>query len=373
MTINAPNDMSITPQQLALLLARLPKIGPLKVKQLIDGLKGRENVLEATKDNLLKIKGIGPSHWKEISQWKKHLSRVVEEEKFLQKARLQLFAYGDAHYPITLQNTADPPTVFFQKGVVNWQNKRILGIVGTRVPTEQGIANCRRLIEELAPYDPVIVSGFARGIDTVAHLRAVELGLETVAVIGHSFTRWYPKENAAFVPKILEKGAFVSEFWSTDAFNPANFLQRNRIIAGLAHATIVLESGSKGGSLATAHHALSYGREVFAFPGRTNDAKSAGCLQLIKRDLARLVTEGKDVATWLAWEQEFPPQPVQKQLFLDLSDAEQELLQHLQAATSLDTLALRLKRPIAELASTLMELELKGVVRSLAGKRFEIV
>ena len=141
----------------------------------------------------------------------------------------------------------------------------------------------------------------------------------------------------------------------------------------MAHATIVIESGKKGGSLATARHALSYGREVFAFPGRTNDPKSEGCLQLIKRDLARLVTEGKDVATWLAWEQEFPAQPVQKQLFLELFDAEQEILQHLKAATSLDALALALKRPIAELASILMELELKGVVPSLAGKRFEMV
>lgn len=140
--------MSITSQQLALLLHRLPKIGPLKTKQLIDLFNGRENILKVNKDNLLKIKGIGPSHWKEISQWEKHLSAVRKEEKFLQKANLQLFAYGDAHYPVTLQNTADPPTVFFQKGEVNWQNKRILGIVGTRMPTRQGIANCRRLIEE---------------------------------------------------------------------------------------------------------------------------------------------------------------------------------------------------------------------------------
>ena len=351
----------------------MPKLGPLKTKQLIDLFNGRENILKATKDNLLKIKGIGPSHWKEISQWEKHLSAVRKEEKFLQKANLQLFAYGDAQYPVTLQNTADPPTVFFQKGEVNWQNKRILGIVGTRMPTRQGIANCRRLIEELAPYHPIIVSGFARGIDIVAHQKAVELGLETVAVIGHPFTQWYPKEHAFFVPKLLEKGAFVSEFWSSDTFNPGNFLQRNRIIAGLAHATIVIESGKKGGSLATARHTLSYGREVFAFPGRTNDPKSEGCLQLIKRDLARLGTEGKDVATWLAWEQKFPAQPVQKQLFIELSEAEQEILQHLKAATSLDALSLALKRPIGELASILMELELKGVVRSLAGKRFEMV
>jgi len=365
--------MSITSQQIALLLHCLPKIGPVKIKQLIDFFKERSKILEVNNHKHIKIKGIGPAHLSEIRRWEMHLISVKKEEKFFQKKGLKLFAYGDKNYPITLQNIADPPTVFFQKGEVNWANRRIISVVGTRVPSEQGIKDCRRLIKELAPYQPIIVSGFARGIDIIAHQTAMDLGLETVAVIGHSFTRWYPPEHGVYVDKILARGAFISEFWSTDPFKPSNFLRRNRIIAGLAHATIVIESGKKGGSLATAHQALSYGREVFAFPGRTDDPKSEGCLQLIKRDLARLITCGKDMATWLAWEKAETTQAVQQQLFLHLTKLEQEVLNHLKETVSLDTLSLKMQRPVGHLASILMELELKGVVRSFAGKRFEMI
>ena len=281
------------------------------------------------------------------------------------------YIHGEKNYPITLAHSSDPPTVFFQKGEVNWSNKKCISIVGTRNPTPRGVAFCQQLIEEFTPFSPLIVSGFARGIDIVAHRKALEMGLETVAVLAHPFGQWYPKEHKGEVDKIMQNGAFVTEFWSDDPFERANFLKRNRIIAGLSHATIVIESGEKGGSLVTASHVLAYGREVFAPPGRISDPQSQGCLGLLKTDRARLITNAADVATWLEWEDRTAPKTVQKRLFVNLNREEEAIFDLLKQPISLDEIALKMKRPVGQIAAELMQLELKGAIRSLSGKRFE--
>lgn len=363
--------MNLTSQQAALLLCCIPNLGLRGSKKLIDHCKGVEQVFYTSTDKLLKINGVGPFHLKYLKHWKQYLSQVGKEEKTIKKQDLQSFVYGEKNFPISLTHTADPPLVFFQKGKVNWNNPRIISIVGTRTPTAQGVRLCEELLQDLAAYRPLIVSGFARGIDIVAHKKAIELGLETVAVLGHSFGRWYPATHSKYVTPILQKGAFISEFWSTDPFKRTNFLKRNRIIAGAAHATVVIESAEKGGSLVTAHHALAYGREVFAYPGRPTDPKSAGCLGLIKNDQARMIRHGKDLAQWMNWTEKPIKRNIQKHLFIDLSQEEKQLLDCFEQASTIDEISLKYQRPIGQTAAILLQLELKGVVRPLGGKKFE--
>lgn len=371
MALKSPFSMELTSLQAALLFCRLANLGPRSAKKLIDECGSAKKVLQEKHSNLLKINGIGNSHLAGISQWESIFPQLEREENFLKKKKLTPFIYGQYTYPITLAHSSDPPVVFFQKGRVNWENKKIISIVGTRKPSARGIAFCEELIEEIAPYSPLIVSGFARGIDIAAHRKALEMGLETVAVLAHTFDQWYPKEHQVEVDIVLQNGAFVTEFWSDAPFERANFLKRNRIIAGLSHATIVIESGEKGGSLVTASQALAYGREVFAPPGRVSDAQSKGCLNLIKADRARLITSGADIATWLEWKEKRPVKAVQKSLFVELSKEESDIYNLLEEPLSLDQITLKTKRPVGQIAADLMQLELKGVIRSLAGKRFE--
>ena len=261
--------MNLTYKQAALLLTRLPKIGPRTAKKLMDHFADPVKLFKAPSAKLLKINGLGESHLQAIRSWKALLPQLKKEEKEIKKHRLNVQAYGEGTFPLPLSFTVDPPVAFFQLGEVDWKNPRSLSIVGTRVPTSRGLALCRKLIEELTPFNPLIVSGFARGIDIEAHKTALQCGLETVAVLGHAYGEWYPKEHAKAVEDFLKGGAFVSEFWSEMPFERQNFLKRNRIIAGLSHAIIVIESVVRGGSLVTAQHALQYGREVFAFPRRS--------------------------------------------------------------------------------------------------------
>jgi len=363
--------MTLTSQQAALLLCSIPNLGPRRIKKLIDHCNGASNVLKVSIDKLLEINGIGSSHLKHLRFWKQYLAAVKKEEKRGKELGLKFFIYGEENYPLALSHTADPPIVFFQKGKVNWKNPRIISIVGTRTPTSAGIRLCEALLVELAPYNPLIISGFARGIDISAHKKAIELGLETVAVLGHSFGQWYPASHRKYVKSLLKQGVFITEFWSRDPFERPNFLKRNRIIAGAAHATVVIESGKEGGSLVTANHALAYGREVFAFPGRLTDPKSSGCLRLIKNDQARLIRHGKDLIQWMNWEERKTKPSVQKSLFLDLSETEKQLFACLEEAATLDELSLKSKLPIATTAALLLQLELKGAVRSTGGNKFE--
>ena len=363
--------MTLTHQQAALLLCCIPNLGSRRIKKLIDHCKGVNNVLQSPPDKLLAIKGIGLSHLKNLRRWKQYLPQVKKEEKRAAQQGLTLFIYGQENYPLPLTHTADPPIVFFQQGTVNWKNPRIISIVGTRTPTTAGCRRCEKLLIDLAPYKPLIISGFAKGIDIVAHKKALDLGLETVGVLGHSYGQWYPREHEKHVPSFLNHGAFITEFWSKDLFERTNFLKRNRIIAGAAHATVVIESGAKGGSLVTAQYALDYHREVFTFPGRPTDQKSIGCLSLIKNDQARMIRHAKDFIGWMNWEEKAPSKTVQKHLFLSLSEEEKQVLSYLEAATTLDELSLKCQKPIAVLASLLLQLELKGVVRSTGGKKFE--
>ena len=248
-----------------------------------------EGIFREKKATLLKVDGIGHVKLKELDL-AMHLPEAESELQHIETNKIEYTYFQDKNYPERLKQCLDGPILFFQKGNIDIQNKKLISIVGTRNATTYGISFCEKLLEDLAPLQPVIISGFAYGIDITAQKKAMELGLQTIGCLAHGFNQMYPKTHKKYVSKIEENGGFMTEFWSDDAFDRTNFLKRNRIIAGLSEATIVIESAEKGGSLVTADIANSYNREVFAVPGRINDLQSQGCNNLIKTQQAQLLS-----------------------------------------------------------------------------------
>ena len=247
--------------------------------------------------------------------------------------------------------------------------------MGTRKITSYGNAFCEDFIAEIAPVNPVIVSGLAYGVDICAHKAAIDNNLQNIACLAHGLNQIYPKSHKKYISKIEENGGFITEFWSSDIFDRNNFLKRNRIIAGLSEATIVIESAEKGGSLVTADIANSYNREVFAVPGRATDSQSRGCNNLIKQQKAQLLTSAADIIYMLGWELEKTQKPKQTQLFVELDEDEKVVFRFLKEREKelLDMIALECNIPAYKAASVLMNMEIKGVVRPLPGKLFQLV
>ena len=256
------------------------------------------------------------------------------------------------------------------------KRKRIISIVGTRNITTNGISFCNALVEALQPYNPVIVSGFAYGTDITAHKAALRHNLQTIGCLAHGLNQIYPKVHKRYMIDVEKNGGFFTDFWSTDVFDRNNFLKRNRIIAGLSGATIVIESAEKGGSLVTADIANSYNRDVFAVPGRITDLQSMGCNNLIKYQKAHMLTNPLDVPYILNWQLEDVNKPaVQKQLFVELDETEKTIYNYLKEGEKqmLDVIAIECHMPIFKVASILLNMELKGVIRPLPGKMFEVI
>lgn len=297
------------------------------------------------------------------------------ELRFIEQHQLKASYYTDQDYPLGLQQCIDAPVLLFSCGNFQLQRRKIISIVGTRQPTAAGMEFCRTLISDLAPIDPVIVSGFAYGMDITAHLAALDNGLTTVGVLAHGLDQIYPKPHQKYVDGILPNGGFLTEFLSETEPIRENFIRRNRIVAGLSEATIVIESARKGGSLITAQMANDYGRDVFAVPGRVYDPKSEGCLHLIKTHRAQILTSAADLVYQLNWELKPKSKPIQKQLFLDLEPAEQKVYDFLKTTgkEQIDWIARACEIPVYELSSLLLQMELKGLINPLPGKYFEVV
>ncbi|RYD92902.1 MAG: DNA-protecting protein DprA, partial [Sphingobacteriales bacterium] len=266
--------------------------------------------------------------------------------------------------------------LLFTSGNINLEGRKVLSIVGTRQVTSYGADFCRKLIEDLAPLNPVIVSGFAYGVDIVAHQAAMDHNLQTIGVLAHGLNQIYPKVHKKHVAKMEEHGGFLTEFWSSSNPDKENFVKRNRIVAGIAEATIVIESADKGGSLITANLANDYNRDVFAVPGRITDKYSQGCNNLIRSQRANLLTGAADLIYMLNWQlEETKGRPVQKQLFVSLEGDEQRVYDYLQknGKELMDTIALECELPVFKISSLLLNMELKGVIRPSPGKLFEAI
>ncbi|UOB16028.1 DNA-processing protein DprA [Abyssalbus ytuae] len=359
-----------------LALLNVKNIGDATAKKLIKYCGSAENVFKEKKNNLLKIDGIGELIIKDLYN-PVHFKLAEEELKFVNNNQIQLSYFTDATYPEKLKHCLDGPVLIFKSGNIDLHNKKIISIVGTRQITTYGTAFCEKLIEDLSPLNPVIVSGFAYGVDICAQKTALKYGLQTIGCLAHGLNQVYPKVHEKYVAEIEKNGGFITDFWSKDNPERNNFLRRNRIIAGLSEGTIVIESAEKGGSLVTADIATSYNREVFAVPGRTDDKYSAGCNNLIKHQKAHVLTNAADVIYILNWkiEEEKKNRVVQKKLFIELDETEKNIYAFLQknGKELIDIIALECKLPVHKVSTTLLNMELKGAIRPLPGKMFEAI
>jgi DNA processing protein len=358
----------------ALALQNVSKIGDITAKKLIQHCGSAEAVLKEKKLNLLKIDGVGSVLISDLFS-KHHLIEAEQELKFIHNNNIVCHYFMDDSYPEKLKHCIDGPIVLFQSGTINLKRQHIISIVGTRKITTHGIAACEALVEALAPYNPVIVSGFAYGTDITAQKSALKHNLQTIGCLAHGLNQIYPKVHKKYVANIEQHGGFFTDFWSTDVFDRNNFLKRNRIIAGLSEATIVIESAEKGGSLVTADIANSYNREVFAMPGRITDSQSVGCNNLIKMQRAHVLSKPEDIPYILNWHIESELKPVQKKLFVELDADEKVIYNFLKdnGKELLDSIALKCNMPTFRVASLLLNMELKGVARPLPGKQFEVI
>ena len=360
---------------LALLtLQNVPNLGDSSIKKLIQIIGSPEAVLKEKKSNLLKIDGIGAVKIASIHNIE-HIKAAEKELLFTENNNVSITPYTDPNYPSRLTQCLDGPIILFSSGNIQLNCKPIISIVGTRKITRYGSQFCEELIANLVPFDPIIVSGFAYGVDITAHKAAIKNNLQTIACLGHGLNQIYPKSHKQHMTSVESNGGFYTDFWSTDPFKPQNFLRRNRIIAGVSQATIVIESADKGGSLVTAQIANSYYRDVFAVPGRISDTYSKGCNMLIKSQQAHMLTSVADLVYILNWKQEKSKQPIQKKLFLDLNPDEQSIYDFLinQGKQDLDSISLHCKIPTYKIASILLNLELKGILQPLPGKLFQAI
>ena len=364
------NDLLYT-----LALQHVPNIGDITAKRLINHCGSAEAVLKEKKQNIIKIDGIGSVILSDLYKTH-HLKEAEKEIEFIKTNNIKVTYFEDQDYPEKLKHCIDGPLLLFQSGQIELKQQHIISIVGARKITTSGIAFCEDLVENLAPYNPVIISGFAYGTDITAHKAAMKHNLQTVGCLAHGLNQIYPKVHKKYMVDMEKNGGFFTDFWSSDSFDKNNFLKRNRIIAGLSEATIVIESAEKGGSLVTADIANSYNRDVFAVPGRTTDSQSVGCNNLIKHQKAHMLTTPLDVPYILNWHLEDDKKPViQKQLFVELDATEKVIYKYLKEneKQQLDVIAINCELPIFKVAGVLLNMELKGVIRPLPGKLFEII
>ena len=360
-----------------LALHLLPGIGPVLARALMSYCGSVENIFLKKKGQLEKIPGIGSERAKLIQ--KKDLFEKAEAEIiFMKKHGIKSLFYLDKDYPSRLKNCEDAPLMLFNKGNVTLNSDRTIAIVGTRFITSYGKEATEKLIEELAKYKPVIVSGLAYGVDIHAHKYAINNNIPTIGVVAHGLDRLYPTEHKAIAEKMLLNGAIISEYVSKTNPDRENFPARNRIVAGMCDAVIVIESAEKGGALITADLANDYNRDVFALPGRTSDHFSKGCHQLIRKNKAMLFESAEHIAEIMNWDnpKETNKQKAQKQLdlFITLNEDEKRLVKILQSdkIIGIDSLALKSNFPVSKVSAILLNLEFAGLLKSLPGKMYRL-
>ncbi|MCX6257898.1 MAG: DNA-processing protein DprA [Bacteroidia bacterium] len=357
-------------------ISLIPNVGPVVARRLIAYLGSIEAVFRERKDRLLKIPGIGKVIAGSVV-FQDVLSRAEEEVKFIERNEITPVFYLDDDYPERLRLCEDAPVILFTKGITGFNSKKIISIVGTRKATTYGKEICRKFIKDIAASHPgmIIVSGLAYGIDVTAHKAALDNGLQTIAVLGHGLDTIYPPLHTHVAEAITHQGALVTDFMSKTLPDRQNFVKRNRIIAGLADATIIIESGLKGGSLITAEMAGSYNRDVFAFPGRVNDPASIGCNWLIKNNKAGLIESLQDLEYFMRWDQTTKvPSDGQHTLFPELTSDEKAILELLKENGDLeiDMIVYKSGFQPSMVSAMLLNLEFSGLVRCLPGKVYSL-
>lgn len=354
-------------------LSLIPGIGCINAKRLVASLGGIREIFDASEKVLKKIPHIGEIKARQIAE-SDVLGRAAEEIEFIKSNQVQCASIWDGHYPVRLKRCVDAPLVLFWKGPVQFNAEKVVSMVGTRNATSYGRDFCDSIVQAMAERGGyTVVSGLAYGIDVAAHKACLKFGVSTFGVLGHGLDQLYPRLHRPVAEKMLESGGLVSDFISETKIDRQNFLRRNRIIAGLADAIIIVESAEKGGSLVTADIADSYNRDVFALPGRSVDLFSRGCNQLIKSHKASMIESLDDLEYAMSWQQSIDrPTKIQKQLFVDLTAEEQKIFDALgEHEVYIDQLASSVQMPMGRVASVLLSLEFKGLVASLPGKMYK--
>ena len=368
------NTMSEEELYHLLALSKIEGVGDIVAKKLLLHCGSAQEIFKSKSSQLTGIDGVGTFLINNLKN-KTVFEKAEKELNFIKNNNINVQHYQDDNYPDKLKHCIDGPVLMFTSGNLNINNRRIISIVGTRQITSYGTEFTKKFIEDLSPLDPIIVSGFAYGVDIVAHQAAMDNNLQTIGVVAHGLNQIYPKVHKKYVSKIEKNGGFMTEFWSDSDPLRENFIRRNRIVAGMSEATIVIESADRGGSLITATMANDYNRDVFAVPGRTSDKYSQGCNNLIKSQKANLLTSAADLIYILNWDIQKEIKPIQKQLFVSLETEEQSIYDYLNknGKQVLDIIALECNLPVYKISVILFNMELKGVIRPLPGKLFEAI
>lgn len=359
--------------QYLIALTMVPAIGPVTARKLINKVGSARAVFSQNRRVLERIQGIGPVLSRSINE-SSLLKQAEQEMEFMERHRIQLLSYQNPDFPYRLNQCTDGPVLLYIRGEHDLHFEKSLSVVGTRRASSYGKGVCREIIRELAYQIPnlAIISGLAYGIDVIAHRAALDFGLPTVAVLGHGLSTIYPHAHRDTAKKIIQQGALITDFHSGMGPERNNFLRRNRIIAGLTPATLVVESSQKGGSLITADIAFSYDREVLTVPGRTVDDRSVGCNNMIKGEMATMVQSAEDIIRHLEWDG-VNSDPMPTAHSVDLTEEEQKLLIAINELPDITpgTLSELLSIPVQNVLAMLLEMELKEWISAEPGNRYQ--
>lgn len=356
-------------------LTQVPNIGKIQARILSETFGEAKKIFNASASSLEKVEGMGAVRANAIKSFK-NFALAEKEIRFIERYRVSTFFITDTDYPKRLLNCYDPPFLFFVKGSVDLNFSKSVAIVGTRNNSNYGKQVTEKFVQEITSVSPTVISGLAFGIDTIAHRTALKQGLNTVAVLAHGLDTIYPPENNALAKTIISNGALVTEFISGTAPDKHNFPSRNRIVAGLSDATVLVETGIKGGSMITADLASGYNRDVFAFPGKITDKKSEGCNYLIQQNKAMLCSSPSNFLQTMGWEDsDLNRNPVQPDLFVDISEQEKMILEVIRQRESvhIDELLMEFSFNSSILSSLLLSLEMKNLVSCLPGRKYRLM
>jgi DNA processing protein len=355
-------------------LTQVPQVGSIHARTLLQHFGSAEQIFKSSIHDLEKIDGIGKIRARSIKSFR-DFTLAEKEIAFLQRYGIRALSLLDADYPQRLLTACDAPPLLFYKGNADLNKARMISIVGTRRNSEYGKQITEKIIQELVPYDVLIVSGLAFGIDAIAHKTALKQGLSTIAVLAHGLASLYPPEHAQLSKQMLKQGGLITEHISDIKADKHHFPIRNRIVAGISDCTIVTETAVKGGSMITADLANGYHKEVFAFPGRTTDFKSAGCNWLIRNNQASLLENIQDLVKMMGWEEKMKlSENAQGELFLILTEVEQRIINLLteRERMHIDVINATTGFPSSINAGALLELEMKELICSMPGRIYRL-
>lgn len=357
-------------------LTLLDGVGDVTAKNLIAYCGSASEIFKAKKSQLEKIPGIGSVIANSIVSNKSVLSRAEKEIDFITKHKIKPLFFTEPNYPQRLKHCYDSPVMLYYKGNADLNKEKIVSVVGTRTPTNYGKETTEKLVQELKETGCIVVSGLAYGIDILAHKTSLDIGIETIGVLAHGLDRIYPSVHRSYAEKMLNQGGLLTEFVSETNPDRENFPKRNRIVAGMCDALVIVESKKEGGSLITATIANAYNKDVFAFPGKTTDVLSEGCNALIKTNKANLIESSADLFYIMNWNNDKPKtKTTQLPLMLSLTNEEQLIVDAFTSKNELhiDEICYATNYPVSKVSTLLLQLEFTNVLKPLPGKMYKLV